>query len=506
LTTFAASEPRLRRLFQRVDFAPQPQHEGLRSLTCYWLKMRGEAIAPRPADMRFVSEAASTLGFIFAYRDGERGYEMVDGGPSLRLFLGPDSGRGAAGTPKSVTYRRGAARLRRLFETVREGGEPVVAAFAYQEAGTPHFAELFAAPLSSDGHTVDGIFGGIATEPAPRVPVRLLARLEELSPPVVFGLHGSEVLAREIGQHLGVAVSPHEERDFEDGEHKIRPLRNVRGRDVFLVQSLHGDDRQSVNDKLCRVLFFIGALKDAAAGRITLIAPYLAYSRKDRQTKPRDPVTTRYVAQLLEAMGIDRVITLDVHNVAAFQNAFRCDTDHLEATNLFAQHFARELGEQPATVVSPDLGGVKRAEAFRGVLQKRLGRAVGMAFMDKQRSMGVVSGDLFAGEVAGAAAIIYDDLISSGTTMARVAAACRARGAQAVHLAATHGLFTAKAAGVLSGPTIDSVVVTDSVPQNRPSASKLGRKLLVLGTARLLAETVDRCHTGGSIVSLLAPQ
>jgi ribose-phosphate pyrophosphokinase len=320
VTTLAVSEPPLRRLFQQVDFALQPQHEGLRGLTQYWLKMRGQSIAPRLADMRFISDAASSFGFIFACEGQPAGYELIDGGRALHQFLGPDCGR-PKGKSKSIAFRKGAARLRRLFETVRRAGEPVLAAFVYRKAGVSYFAELFGAPLSSDGRTIEGIFGGIATEPRPHVPMRSHARREEPSPPILFGLRGSEELVREMGQHLGVAVSPHEERDFEDGEHKIRPLRNVRGRDVYIVQSLHGDDHQSVNDKFCRVLFFIGALKDAAADRITLIAPYLAYSRKDRQTKPRDPVTTRYVAQLLEAVGVHRVITADVHNVAAFQNA-----------------------------------------------------------------------------------------------------------------------------------------------------------------------------------------
>ena len=110
---------------------------------------------------------------------------------------------------------------------------------------------------------------------------------------------------------------------------------NVRGRDVYVIQSLYGDPKQSVNDKLVRLLFFLGALRDASAGHLTAIIPYLAYARKDRKSKVRDPVTTRYVATLFEAVGTDCVVTLDVHNLAAFQNAFRCRTEHLEAVALF---------------------------------------------------------------------------------------------------------------------------------------------------------------------------
>ena len=146
-----------------------------------------------------------------------------------------------------------------------------------------------------------------------------------------------------IGTALGSPLSAHEERDFEDGEHKTRPLENVRGCEVFVIQSLYSEPGLSVNDKLCRLLFFIGALKDASARSVTAVLPYLGYARKDRKTKARDPVTTRYMAQLLEAVGTDRVLTLDVHNLAAFQNAFRCPTDHLEAKNLFVEHFAARV-------------------------------------------------------------------------------------------------------------------------------------------------------------------
>jgi ribose-phosphate pyrophosphokinase len=116
----------------------------------------------------------------------------------------------------------------------------------------------------------------------------------------LFGLNASLDFTECVSAHLGVPLSPHEEREFEDGEHKARPLVSVRGCDVFVIQSLYGDARQSVNDKLCRLLFFIGALRDASAERITAVIPYLCYARKDRQSKSRDPVTTRYVAALLK--------------------------------------------------------------------------------------------------------------------------------------------------------------------------------------------------------------
>jgi ribose-phosphate pyrophosphokinase len=157
------------------------------------------------------------------------------------------------------------------------------------------------------------------------------------SPLALFSLRAGQAYAERVAAHLGVPLAPHEEREFEWGQHKARPLESVRGKDVYVVESLHGDVGQSVNDKLCRLLFFLGALRDAAAARVTAVVPFLCYARKERKTKPRDPVTTRYVAALFEAVGVDRVVTLEVHDLAAFQNAFRCRTEHLDARRTFAR-------------------------------------------------------------------------------------------------------------------------------------------------------------------------
>lgn len=321
----------------------------------------------------------------------------------------------------------------------------------------------------------------------------------------LFTLNAGREFGQRVADALGVPLSRHEEREFEDGEHKARPLENVRGRDVYVVHSLYGDARQSVNDKLVRLLFFLGALKDASAGRLTAVIPYLCYARKDRRTKSRDPVSSRYVAAMLETCGADRVVTLDVHNVAAYENAFRIRTDHLEARKLFAEHFASVVGAEEVAVVSPDIGGVKRAEAFREALEKRLGRAAGQAFMEKRRSAGVVSGDTLVGDVSGRTVVIIDDLISSGTTIARAVAACHANGARRIHAAASHGLFMGQAGQLLADPALGELVVTDTVPPLRLDPAVASAKLTVLSVAPLFAEAIRRMHTGGSIVELLEP-
>lgn len=323
----------------------------------------------------------------------------------------------------------------------------------------------------------------------------------------LFALGASRSFGERMGAAIGVQLSEHEERDFDDGEHKVRPLESVRGQDVFVVHSLYTDDAQSVNDKLCRLLFFLGACRDAGALRLTAVAPYLCYARKDRKTKPRDPVTIRYVAQLFEAVGIDGVVAMDVHELAAYQNAFRRGSEHLEARTLFADHFAHLLAdEEEIAVVSPDVGGVKRAEAFRKTLSKRMDRDVTSGFMEKERSRGVVSGETFVGDVEGRGVILLDDIIGTGTTMARAAAACRKAGATSCWAAATHGIFLEGAEEVVSDEALNGVVVTDTVPPFRLPPELVSRKVTLLDGAGLFAEAVRRLHTHGSIVELLAQE
>lgn len=311
----------------------------------------------------------------------------------------------------------------------------------------------------------------------------------------VFALAASRAYGERVSRHLEIPLSAIEERDFEDGEHKARPLVSVRGHDVYVVQSLHAEPGNSVNDKLCRLLFFIGALKDASAARVTAIVPYLGYARKDQKSQLRDPVTTKYVAAMFEAVGVDKVATMDVHNLAAFQNAFRRPTDHLEAQPLFVEHLAPILRGNDIAVVSPDIGGAKRAAKLRTALAKRLGNEPSAAFVDKQRGGGVVSGGTLVGEVRGKSAVIIDDLIGSGTTIRIAAQACRRAGAAHVFVAATHGLFLGQATDVVADPAIDKLIVADTVPPFRLPADLVARKVAVLDSAKAFADAIYRSNT-----------
>jgi ribose-phosphate pyrophosphokinase len=318
----------------------------------------------------------------------------------------------------------------------------------------------------------------------------------------VFALNATAALGSVVATALGRPLAAHEEREFEDGEHKTRPLEGVRGSHVFVLQSLHSEMEQSANDKLCRLLFFIGALKDAGAARVTAIVPYLCYARKDRRTKPNDPVTTRYVASMFEAVGNDEVVALDVHNPVAFENAFRCPTVALTAAPLFVE-YVRALADDRLCVVSPDPGGAKRADVFHEALQYELGQPVGKAFADKRRSAGIVSGDLLVGEVEGATALVIDDLISTGGTLLRAARAARHAGAKRVLALVTHGLFMPGAEAVLLDPAIDRLIVTDSVSVLKPMGEAARAKVDIVTVAPLFAECIRRLHAGDALTDLL---
>jgi len=318
----------------------------------------------------------------------------------------------------------------------------------------------------------------------------------------LFALEATAALGDAIASQLGQPLSMHEERSFEDGEHKVRPLSAVQNADVYVVQSLHGGPSESSNDKLCRLLFFIGALKDAGAAHVTAVVPYLCYARKDRRTKPSDPVTTRYVASLFEAVGVDAIVVLEVHNPAAFENAFRRRAVALTAAPLFVE-YAKGFSNERLCVVSPDTGGAKRAELLRELLEASSGQPIGKAFFEKHRSAGVVSGDLFVGDIEGATALIVDDLISTGNTLLRAAKAARRAGARQVIALVTHGLFMTGTATVLADPAIDRIVITDAVPAFRLGPEVARHKLDVLPTAPLFAETIRRLHNGHSLSDLI---
>lgn len=319
----------------------------------------------------------------------------------------------------------------------------------------------------------------------------------------VFALPASRLLGEAIAEQIGEPLAEFEERVFEDGEHKARPLEDVRGADVYVIQSLHGGPDDSPNDKLCRTLFFIATLKTNGAARVTAIIPYLAYARKDRQTKPRDPLTARYVAELFETMGTDRVVSMEVHNTVAFQNAFRCEALALDTRGVLLDSAARLALDHRVCVASPDPGGVKRAQLFREALEEKMERSIGFAFIEKRRSAGVVSGNLMAGDVEGARVLVIDDMIASGGTMVRAARSFLEAGATDAWALAAHGLFTSGAEEALADTSISGWITTDTVPHFRLSSEQAARVTCV-SAAPIFAEAIRRLHRNESVIELPA--
>lgn len=320
---------------------------------------------------------------------------------------------------------------------------------------------------------------------------------------LVFALGATRHLGEQVATALNMRLSRHEERDFEDGEHKIRQLDNVRDRNVFVLHSLYSDSDQSVNDKICQLLFFIGALRDAGAGRITAVIPYFAYARKDRKTKNYDPVTMKYMAKLLEAVGTDQLISLDIHNLAAFQNAFRIPTEHLEAKVLFCPYLVRLVGNDKVVIVSPDAGGVKRAELFRQKLAALIGNDITKAFAEKKRSEGKVSTEVLVGDIQDRTAIIVDDIISSGTTMIRAVRLVREQGAKRIFAIASHGIFIGESVHTLVHSGLEKILVTDSIPLVSQQLERGQEKIIVLSTCKLIARAIQCLNRGNSISELL---
>lgn len=314
--------------------------------------------------------------------------------------------------------------------------------------------------------------------------------------PLLFAPGASRAFGERLAVALGTPLASLEEREFEGGEHRVCPVAEVRGRDVYVVQSTSGDAAASANDRLVRALFLIAALRDAGAARVTACLPYLAYQRKDRRTRPQDQVNSRYVAQLFEAVGVDHVMAMDAHNPAAFENAFRCSVELLEAAPLLADEVAARMGSQPLTVVSPDFGGAKRAQRVVDLVTQRSGQGVEFAVIEKRRDSGQVSGDMVIGPVSGRHAVLVDDLIGAGTTLLRAVKSCREAGAISVSAFATHGVFAPGAEKLLGPDGPDRLYVTDTLlPTRLQAPADTPDKLQVLPVAEIFAAAIRRHHT-----------
>jgi ribose-phosphate pyrophosphokinase len=306
--------------------------------------------------------------------------------------------------------------------------------------------------------------------------------------PCVMSPSESDALGRAIARAGNCEWVAVEERRFAGEEFTLHPLVSVRDRDICVVQTLAPTAEVPIAARLVRLLFLLATLRDAGArSRIALI-PYLAYARQERRGEASDPVHTRYVAELLQAAGMTQLIALDVHDLAALDNAFRVPVEHLTARPLFINWLAEQPLSEPVAVASPDIGGIKRAQLFREHLERRLDRAIELLFMEKRRAAGHVSGQRVVGQAEGRHVLLIDDLCATGETLMRAAAAFHHAGALRITAAITHVASAAGLHAICADPHLSQVLVTDSaLTREAGPQESAGGKLCVLPCASLFA-------------------
>jgi ribose-phosphate pyrophosphokinase len=301
----------------------------------------------------------------------------------------------------------------------------------------------------------------------------------------VFSGNGNRPLALEIARELNTVPGRATVGTFRNGETRIRLEENVRGGDVFVVQSLC----EPVDHHIMELCLMIDALRRSSAGRITAVIPYYAYARQEKKTSGREPISAKVVAKFIESAGVDRVLAVDLH-APAIEGFFEVPVDHLRAGSLLADYF-RQMPLRDKVIVSPDPGGVGRATDFRSRLN------AGLAIIAKQRPEDdVVNALEMVGDVHGKIAIIVDDMISTGGTLINAAELIMERGALEVYACAIHGLFAGDALEQIGRSALKSVVVTNTYPVAE-KAQELGVK--VLSVAPLIAEAITRIHKDLSI-------
>jgi len=305
----------------------------------------------------------------------------------------------------------------------------------------------------------------------------------------IFSGSANRPLAAAIARYLKMRLGKAALDRFPDGESFIKINEDVRGRDIFIIQPTCAPQ----NDNLMELLLFIDAAHRASANRITAVIPYYGYARQDRKDEGRVPISAKLVANMLEAAGADRVLTVHLH-AHQVQGFFDIPVDHLLPDRVFARHF-RRMHLKPLTVVSPDVGNVKTARAYAELLRGKL------AIIDKERVSGsVVRTGSLIGSVKGRNVLLVDDMITSGGTITKAASLLKAEGARDIHVAATHPVLCGRALEQLRASPIKSVIVADTIPLSS-EARKLGI-LRQLTLAPLLGEAIRRIHLHQSVSAL----
>jgi ribose-phosphate pyrophosphokinase len=309
---------------------------------------------------------------------------------------------------------------------------------------------------------------------------------------MLFSGNSNLRLAEQVAAYLERNLSEARVGRFSDGEISVEIGENVRGMDTYIIQSTCTD----ANQNLMELLIMIDALKRASAGSINAVIPYYGYARQDRKVAPRVPITAKLVADLLEAAGATRVVSMDMH-ANQIQAFFNIPFDHLFATPILLEHMKKRFDgrTEDLVVVSPDAGGVERARAY----SKRLGAQIGI--VDKRRVKANVAEVMnVIGDVQGKVTVILDDMIDTAGTLTQAAMALMDKGAAKVYAYATHAVLSGPAVERIAKSPIEEVVVTDTIPLGPPAAAC--SKINQLSVARLLGEAIKRIHQADSLSSL----
>ena len=311
---------------------------------------------------------------------------------------------------------------------------------------------------------------------------------------MLFSGNANPALGQEIATHLGIELGKAKVGRFSDGEVDVELYQNVRARDIFVVQSTC----HPTNENLMELLIMVDALKRASARRITAVMPYFGYARQDRRPRStRVPISAKVVANLLETVGIERVLTMDLH-ADQIQGFFDIPVDNIYASPVLLTDL-KNKNYPELVVVSPDVGGVVRARA----LAKQLG--CDLAIIDKRRPKANVSEVMHViGEIEGRNCVIMDDMIDTAGTLVKAAEVLKERGAGKVYAYCTHPVFSGPAIERIAGSQLDEVVITNTIPLT--DAAKACGKIRQLSVAFLFAETIRRISDGESVTSLFSEQ
>ena len=308
---------------------------------------------------------------------------------------------------------------------------------------------------------------------------------------LIFSGSSNTELAQQVASNLGTELAEVERKSFASGEIYLRLADSVRGADCFVMQSHSGD----INKTIMEQLLLVDALKRASAKRITAVLPFYPYSRQDKKALPREPISARLVGDMFVAAGVDRLVSIDLHT-QQIQGFVDQPFDHLTAMPLFVDYF-KEKFKEPISIISPDAGGVKRATTFAKHLEAYVG------FVHKKRDPKIhneVKSFTVIGEVEDRHAILLDDIIDTGGTIAAASRILKERGAKSVNVAATHGIFSDGSVEKLKDAPIDKIVVTDTLLQNGNSSS-LGN-VEVLSVSTIIANALTSIFTEDSVSAL----